>query len=103
MSRFSTRFRGGSPSGSLSGSRGVCSRAAAQNRGQSAADLTVLLPEVNQPRQMEYSFSRDLGLPGSNIVANRRPRQAGRQRSPQHRPLGQRETPSLWLPSPDKY
>jgi len=51
---------------------------------------------------MEFSFSRDLGLPGSNIVANRRPRQAGkqagRQRSPQHRPLGQRETPSLWLP-----
>lgn len=77
-------------------------QAAAQNRGQSAADLTVLLPEVNQPRQMEFSFSRDLGLLGSNIAANRRPRQAG---SGHHStgPTGQRETPSLWLTSPDKY
>lgn len=77
MLRFSARFSGGSLSGSLSDSRGVCSWAAAQNRGQSTADTTVLLPEVNQLRQTEFSFSRDLRLLGSNIVANRRPRQAG--------------------------
>jgi len=34
-------------------------------------DLIVLLPEVNQPRQLEFSFSRDLELQGSNMVANR--------------------------------
>lgn len=43
---------------------GFVLRAAAQNHGQSAADLTILLPGLNQPKQMEFNFSRDLGLLG---------------------------------------
>lgn len=74
----------GPTSGSVSGSRGVCSSKQLQRIvGQSSADLTFLLPEVDQPSQTEFRFyffflfCWDLRLLGSNIVANRRPRQAG--------------------------
>lgn len=68
----------------MSGSCGVCSSKQLQRIvGQSSADLTVLLPEVDQTSQTEFryiffSFFRwDLGLLGSNIAANRRPQQTG--------------------------
>lgn len=53
-------------SGSVSGSRGVCSSKQLQRIvGQSSADLTVLLPEVDQPSQTEFRlFFFSLSLAG---------------------------------------
>lgn len=82
MSRFSTRSCGGSSSGSLSGAAVDAPGAAAQSHNRSSVDLIVLLPEANQRRQMEFSFSRDLGLLGWNIICEQAA-PAGRQRSAQ--------------------
>lgn len=88
----------------MSGSRGGQLRAAAQNRGRSAADLTVLLPEGDRPGEPEFSFSREPGLLGSNTISGGPDRQTGRQAVAATAPVpGPEGTPSLWLPSPYKY
>lgn len=80
MSRFSTRFCGGSPSGSLSGSRGVQSPSSCTELGPIRCwpDCSASRSQPTQANGVQlFLFSRDLGLMGSNIAANRQPRQAG--------------------------
>lgn len=78
MSRFSTRFCGGSPSGSLSGSRGVRSQSSCTESGPIHCwpDCSASRSQPTQANGVQL-FSRDLRLLGSNIAVNRRPRQAG--------------------------